>query len=138
MSTIDIVMLAAFRRSTAASLGVTPPNPPPEPSANINVRTATFDKAREAFAKSKCSYRHVVYITDGSGGGFGGVTPSDAAVDRLKAANITMSIVLIEPRGTAVAEGLRAAAARAGGNFMSCSPTSGSASRRSSSRSRPS
>jgi Ca-activated chloride channel family protein len=78
-------------------------------------------QAREMFSKSKCSYRHVVLITDGVGG-YGGVVPSHAAIDQLREAKITLSIVLIEPRGTAVAGELRAAAARGGGNFYIVQP----------------
>jgi len=80
-----------------------------------------LQKARDAFRSSRCSYRHVVLITDGAGGP-GGVVPSDGAIDRMKEEKITLSIVLIEPRGSGVASQLRAAAARSGGNFYVVQP----------------
>jgi len=89
---------------------------------DINGADGYLRKAAEAFANSKCSYRHVVFITDGTGAGLSGVVPSPGAIDKLREAKITLSVVLIEPRGSAAIGQLRDAAARGGGNFYVVQP----------------
>jgi uncharacterized membrane protein len=82
---------------------------------------AHLDRTIEAFGSSRCSYRHVVLVTDGMGRS-GPLVPSDSAIERLRRERITLSVVLIEPRGGSSVEALRAAAAKGGGNFYVVQP----------------
>lgn len=77
---------------------------------------AYLDRVRQAFEASRCSYRHAVLVTDGTGD----VVPSLGAVRRLRDARITLSVVVIEPRVSTAP--LAAVAQAGGGNFYVVHP----------------
>lgn len=76
-----------------------------------------LDRVRRAFEGSRCSYRHAVYVTDG----MGNVVPSLGAVRRLREDRITLSVVVIEPRGADLGA-FQEAARAGGGNFYVIQP----------------
>lgn len=76
------------------------------------------DAAIEAFAASRSSYRHIVLVTNGQT-----QPPGSDRIGRLRESRITMSIVVIEPYGRGQVDGLRAAAAAAGGSFYVIQPS---------------
>ncbi|HEU4338827.1 MAG TPA: VWA domain-containing protein [Planctomycetota bacterium] len=77
------------------------------------------DAAIAAFAASRSSYRHIVLVTNG-----GTASPTDDRIAALRAARITMSVVVIEPYGRGGnLDALRAAAAAAGGSFYVIQPS---------------
>lgn len=86
-------------------------------AGDVSDLDAQLDRVIEAFNESRCAYRHAVLITDGRGR----IVPSGEAIGRLREANVTLSIVVIEPRGINL-EALRRAAQRAGGNFYVVHP----------------
>lgn len=73
--------------------------------------------AGAALRESRCATRHVVFVTDGGGD----VVPSSDAIRALRSRRVTLSIVVIEPRGNNVAR-LREAAQEGGGNFYVVEP----------------
>ncbi len=76
---------------------------------------AYLDDAIRSLNESHAGYRHIVLVTDG------GVTPSDAAVGRVRDSGATLSICVIEPRGGSTAP-LRRAAQLGGGDFYIIEP----------------
>ncbi|HKS16007.1 MAG TPA: glutamine amidotransferase, partial [Planctomycetota bacterium] len=83
------------------------------PDANPQV-----DAALDAFQASRCSYRHIVLVTNGHTR-----APSADRIARLREARTTMSIVVIEPMGRSNLDELRGAAAAAGGAFYVIHPS---------------
>ena len=77
-----------------------------------------IDAALESFRASRCSYRHIVLVTNG-----GTRAPSSDRIARLHEARTTMSIVVIEPMGRHNLDEMRGAAAAAGGSFYVIQPS---------------
>lgn len=80
----------------------------------------SFDRSLEMvlaeFPRTSASYKHVVLITDGQPS----PAPTDAVIARLQREKITLSVVVIEPRGSV--DAFREAARKGGGNFYVVQP----------------